>query len=98
MTDEAGLADLAGRLKGLKGPLFARVAIEPEEPPRVLPLRDGVALKERFRAAVGVDSLIFRRAPGRKRRFGRFWTGRNPAFITPRALLPRRPTRGRSPR
>jgi thiamine pyrophosphate-dependent acetolactate synthase large subunit-like protein len=55
-TDDAGLSDLAGRLKGLKGPLFARVVIEPEEPPRVLPLRDGVALKERFRAAIGVDA------------------------------------------
>jgi thiamine pyrophosphate-dependent acetolactate synthase large subunit-like protein len=56
VTDEAGLADLAGRLKVLKGPLFARVAIDPEEPPRVLPLRDGVALKERFRAAIGVKA------------------------------------------
>jgi thiamine pyrophosphate-dependent acetolactate synthase large subunit-like protein len=56
VSDEAGLADLAGRLKNLKGTLFARVAIDPEEPPRVLPLRDGVALKERFRAAIGVKA------------------------------------------
>jgi hypothetical protein len=34
--------------------LFARVAITPTEPPRVLPTRDGVALKLRFRKAVGV--------------------------------------------
>jgi len=56
VTGEAGLADLAGRLKGLKGPMFARVAIAPDEPPRVLPLRDGVALKERFRGAIGVKA------------------------------------------
>lgn len=54
VTDAAGLADLAGRLKALGGPLFARVAIEAAEPPRVLPERDGVVLKQRFRAAVGV--------------------------------------------
>ena len=54
VRDEAGLRGLAGRLKTLKGTLFARVLIAADEPPRVLPLRDGVALKERFRAAVGV--------------------------------------------
>jgi thiamine pyrophosphate-dependent acetolactate synthase large subunit-like protein len=54
--DEAGLADLAGRLKGFSETLFARVQIEPTEPPRVLPLRDGVALKQRFRASIGVES------------------------------------------
>jgi thiamine pyrophosphate-dependent acetolactate synthase large subunit-like protein len=53
VVDDVGLGDLAGRLKGLNGTLFARVAIAAEEPPRVLPLRDGVALKDRFRAAIG---------------------------------------------
>ncbi len=56
VQDESALADLAGRLKTLDGTLFARVAIAAEEPPRVLPLRDGVALKERFRAALGVKA------------------------------------------
>jgi len=32
------------------------VAIGAEEPPRVLPERDGVALKQRFRAALGVKA------------------------------------------
>jgi phosphonopyruvate decarboxylase len=41
-------------LKNLHETLFARVLIAAEEPPRVLPLRDGVALKERFRAAIGI--------------------------------------------
>ena len=54
VRDENALADLARRLKNLGETLFARVLIAAEEPPRVLPLRDGVALKERFRAAVGV--------------------------------------------
>ncbi len=54
VADEAGLADLAGRLKALNGTLFARVAIEAAEPPRVLPERDGEVLKRRFRAAIGV--------------------------------------------
>jgi thiamine pyrophosphate-dependent acetolactate synthase large subunit-like protein len=52
--EEAGLADLAGWLKHLNGTLFARVLIEPVDPPRVLPERDGVVLKRRFRAALGV--------------------------------------------
>jgi thiamine pyrophosphate-dependent acetolactate synthase large subunit-like protein len=52
--DEAALRDLAGRLKGLRETLFARVLIAANEPSRVLPLRDGVALKQRFRAAIGL--------------------------------------------
>jgi len=54
VRDQGGLDDLARRLKSLRETLFARVVIAAEEPPRVLPLRDGVALKERFRAAIGI--------------------------------------------
>jgi thiamine pyrophosphate-dependent acetolactate synthase large subunit-like protein len=54
VREEDALADLAQMLKTLNETLFARVLIAAEEPPRVLPLRDGVALKERFRAALGV--------------------------------------------
>ena len=53
VSDESGLARLAELLAGFKQTLFARVAITPTEPPRVLPTRDGVALKLRFRRAVG---------------------------------------------
>ena len=56
VRDAAGLADLAARLKDLRATLFARVAISAEEPPRVLPEKDGVALKQRFRAALGVKA------------------------------------------
>jgi thiamine pyrophosphate-dependent acetolactate synthase large subunit-like protein len=54
VRDEAGLADLAMRLKAFNTTIFARVLIEAAEPPRVLPLRDGVALKQRFRTAIGL--------------------------------------------
>ena len=54
VRDADALSDLAQRLRTLDGTLFARVRIAAEEPPRVLPLRDGVALKERFRAALGI--------------------------------------------
>ena len=51
--DETGLARLAELLRNFTQTLFVRVAIAPNEPPRVLPPRDGVALKLRFRKAVG---------------------------------------------
>ena len=54
VNDEPGLVRLAGLLATFTQTLFARVAITPTEPPRVLPTRDGVALKLRFRKAVGV--------------------------------------------
>jgi len=53
VNDEAALARLADLLKTFTQTTFARVAIAPTEPPRVLPTRDGVALKLRFRKAVG---------------------------------------------
>ena len=54
VSDEAGLDDLAARLKKLDGLLFARVTIRPDEPPRVLPEKDGTVLKRRFRTALGL--------------------------------------------
>jgi thiamine pyrophosphate-dependent acetolactate synthase large subunit-like protein len=52
VDDEAGLKALAGALAGLKETLFARVRIKADDPPRVLPSKDGVELKLRFRKAV----------------------------------------------
>jgi thiamine pyrophosphate-dependent acetolactate synthase large subunit-like protein len=52
VADQAGLAQLAGALRALKQTLFARVRIAADDPPRVLPARDGVELKLRFRKAV----------------------------------------------
>ena len=56
VRDEVALADLAARLKDLRETLFARVLIAADDPPRVLPERDGVVLKDRFRAAIGVKA------------------------------------------
>jgi thiamine pyrophosphate-dependent acetolactate synthase large subunit-like protein len=56
VRDDKALADLAARLKNLRETLFARVLISADEPPRVLPLRDGAGLKNRFRAALGVEA------------------------------------------
>ena len=52
---ESALRDFTARLHKLDGTLFARVAIVADEPTRVLPSRDGVFLKTRFRRALGVD-------------------------------------------
>ena len=50
---EAELDALATRLGAGSGLLFARVPIAREEPPRVLPERDGAIIKQRFRRAIG---------------------------------------------
>jgi len=55
ILDLPGVADLRGRLRSNEpGPRFASIRIKPENPERVLPTRDGVAIKNRFRAALGV--------------------------------------------
>ena len=53
--DELGLREVAGRVRQPKTTLFARVAIRADEPPRILPPRDGVFLKTRFRRALGLE-------------------------------------------
>jgi thiamine pyrophosphate-dependent acetolactate synthase large subunit-like protein len=55
IIDELGLRDFAARVHNAPTTLFARIAIRPDEPPRVLPLRDGVLLKTRFRRAIGAE-------------------------------------------
>jgi thiamine pyrophosphate-dependent acetolactate synthase large subunit-like protein len=56
ITDEVGLREFAVQLHNSAAGLFARVAIHADEPPRVLPPRDGVLLKNRFRQAIGADT------------------------------------------
>ena len=51
----AALEDFARRIHGAEETLFARIAIRADEPPRVLPSRDGVYLKNRFRRALSLD-------------------------------------------
>ncbi len=54
IADQMGEREYAGRIATAKQTLFARVAIQAEEQPRVLPPRDGAYLKNRFRAALGI--------------------------------------------
>ena len=56
ITDELGLREFAGRVHEAAATLFARVAIVADEPLRVLPPRDGVFLKTRFRRAIGAEA------------------------------------------
>jgi thiamine pyrophosphate-dependent acetolactate synthase large subunit-like protein len=56
VTTAGELEALAARLARAPELLFARVRIAADDPPRVLPLRDGVALKQRFRKAVLGDA------------------------------------------
>jgi thiamine pyrophosphate-dependent acetolactate synthase large subunit-like protein len=52
VQDQASLETLAGLLGSFRETLFARVRIAADEPTRVLPSKDGVELKLRFRKAV----------------------------------------------
>jgi thiamine pyrophosphate-dependent acetolactate synthase large subunit-like protein len=45
-------ADIGRLLHGGEGPILINAKIEPEDVPRVLPLRDGHAIKDRFIAAL----------------------------------------------
>jgi thiamine pyrophosphate-dependent acetolactate synthase large subunit-like protein len=56
VTDEPGLRKFATRVHDAATTLFARVAILANEPSRVLPSRDGVFLKTRFRHAIGAET------------------------------------------
>lgn len=55
-VDSSELCDeIAKRAVAQKGPSFVRVSIESNEPPRALPPRDGVYIKNRFRSALGFE-------------------------------------------
>jgi thiamine pyrophosphate-dependent acetolactate synthase large subunit-like protein len=53
--DMPTLESFVTRLRRFDQTMFARVAIAADEPPRVLPTRDGAWLKNRFRQALGED-------------------------------------------
>jgi hypothetical protein len=52
---ESEIKALRGMIYGKTGPNFAQVKVVAEKLPLVLPPHDGVALKERFRAALLSD-------------------------------------------
>lgn len=51
----AGCDDLIRRVQARNGLAFAQVFIDADEPPRALPSRDGPFIKNRFRAALGLQ-------------------------------------------
>ncbi len=53
IRDMAGVEDLRTRLSSREGVKLATIKVTAENPPRVLPPRDGVYVKNRFRAALG---------------------------------------------
>lgn len=53
VRDMAGVDSLKPRLSARDGAKLATVKIRPDNPPRVLPPRDGPYIKNRFRAALG---------------------------------------------
>jgi hypothetical protein len=52
VRDRRGLDALLSRLRRDPGPLFAAIKVAADRPPFVLPPRDGVYLKTRFREAL----------------------------------------------
>lgn len=57
IRDMAGVDDLRKRLSAREGVAFATIKIKADNPPRVLPPRDGVHVKNRFRAALGYHPI-----------------------------------------
>ena len=57
ITGQAGAAEVAEHVRARTGPVFAHVLIEADEPPRALPPRDGVHVKNRFRHALGLATF-----------------------------------------
>ena len=54
IADMAGVDALRPRMHRADGPGFASIGIAADEPPRVLPPRDSVFLKNRFRQSLGL--------------------------------------------
>jgi thiamine pyrophosphate-dependent acetolactate synthase large subunit-like protein len=55
IADDTALSNFAARLYDFDRTIFARIAIQADDPPRILPSRDGVHLKNRFRSALGLE-------------------------------------------
>ena len=57
ITDMAGVEKLRSKLQKPQGPGFALIRIAANDPPRILPPRDGVYLKNRFRQSLGLSTI-----------------------------------------
>ena len=57
INSQDDLNDFISFLPPSDGPIFANIKIGPKNPPRNLPILDGVELKNRFRRSLGFDPL-----------------------------------------
>ncbi|MES2179997.1 MAG: thiamine pyrophosphate-dependent enzyme [Gemmatimonadota bacterium] len=57
VEDGEQLQEFRAAMHERRGPLFARIRIESRDEPRVLPERDGVTLKSRFRRSLGLEEV-----------------------------------------
>ncbi len=57
ITDDVGLEELCVNMHQRAGTIYAEIMIEADEPERVLPPRDGVFVKNRFRRSLGFTSI-----------------------------------------
>jgi thiamine pyrophosphate-dependent acetolactate synthase large subunit-like protein len=57
ITDDVGINELCVDMHKRAGAIYAEIMIEADEPERVIPPRDGVFVKNRFRRALGFASI-----------------------------------------
>ncbi len=57
ILDETGIEKLCARMHLRDGAIYAEIVIGTDEPERVLPPRDGVFIKNRFRKSLGLASI-----------------------------------------
>lgn len=57
VDDEQGVEEVRSRLRQREGPGFASIAVTAEDLPRVLPPRDGVEIKNRFRREFALPTI-----------------------------------------
>ena len=57
ITREPEVDELQARLQANEGPGFASILVRADEAPRVLPPRDGVEIKNRFRRELGLATI-----------------------------------------
>ena len=57
VTDDVGIKELCVNMHQRAGPIYAEIMIEAVDPERVLPPRDGVFVKNRFRRSLGFASI-----------------------------------------
>jgi len=57
ITDDVGIMELCRNMHQRAGAIYAEIMIDADEPERVLPPRDGVFVKNRFRQSLGFSTI-----------------------------------------